>query len=39
MPGAATLFDDAGKLKNDETKKIVTALLQAFDKWIGRFKD
>ncbi|HEU4626254.1 MAG TPA: NAD(P)H-dependent oxidoreductase [Steroidobacteraceae bacterium] len=39
MPGAATLFDEAGKLKNEETKKIVTTLLQAFDKWIGRFKD
>jgi chromate reductase len=39
MPGAATLFDDAGKLKNDETKKIVSTLLEAFDKWIGRFKD
>jgi chromate reductase len=38
MPGAATLFDEAGKLKSDETKKIVTTLLQAFDTWIGRFK-
>jgi chromate reductase len=39
MPGAATLFDEQGKLKNEDTKQIVTTLLQAFDKWIGRFKD
>jgi len=38
MPGAATLFDEQGKLKSDDTKKIVTTLLQAFDKWIGHFK-
>ncbi len=38
MPGAASLFDDLGQLKNEDTKKVVTALLQAFDVWIGRFK-
>lgn len=37
MPGAATLFDDAGKLKNEDTKKILTTLLHAFETWIGRF--
>jgi chromate reductase len=37
VPGAAGLFDDAGKLKNDDTRKILTTLLQSFEKWIGRF--
>jgi chromate reductase len=38
MPNAASLFDDAGKLKNEDTKKIVVSFLQSFDAWIGRFK-
>jgi chromate reductase len=38
MPNAASLFDESGKLTNDDTRKIVTALLSAFDKWIARFK-
>jgi len=38
MPGAESLFDESGKLKNPETGKIVTTLLQAFDSWIKRFK-
>jgi chromate reductase, NAD(P)H dehydrogenase (quinone) len=35
---AASLFDESGKLTNAETRKIVTSLLEAFDKWIPRFK-
>jgi chromate reductase len=38
MHSAATLFDDAGKLKNDDTKKIIETVLSGFDTWIGRFK-
>jgi chromate reductase, NAD(P)H dehydrogenase (quinone) len=38
MPGAGGLFDEAGKLKNDDTKKIVTGFLEAFDAWIARFR-
>lgn len=38
MPNAAALFDEAGKLKNADTQKIVATLLEALDKWIGRFK-
>jgi chromate reductase len=39
MPGAAGLFDEAsGKLKNDETKKLITSFLQSFGTWMGRFK-
>jgi chromate reductase len=38
MPNAQALFDESGKLKNPETKQIVTTLLQAFDTWIRRFK-
>jgi chromate reductase len=37
MPGAAGLFDDAGKLKNPETKQIINTVLNGFDTWIGRF--
>jgi chromate reductase len=38
VPGAGNLFDDSGKLKNEDTKKILTTLMQNFDTWIGRFK-
>jgi chromate reductase, NAD(P)H dehydrogenase (quinone) len=38
MPGAAALFDESGKLTNEETKKIVTAFLAHFETWIARFK-
>jgi len=37
MHSAATLFDDAGKLKNADTKKIIETVLSGFDTWIGRF--
>jgi chromate reductase, NAD(P)H dehydrogenase (quinone) len=37
IPGAGGLFDDAGKLKNDDTRKILTTLLQSFERWIDRF--
>jgi len=36
--GVSALFDEAGKLKNPDTGKIVTTLLQAFETWIARFK-
>jgi chromate reductase, NAD(P)H dehydrogenase (quinone) len=38
VPGAAGLFDESGKLKNDDTRKILTTFLQAFETWIGRFR-
>jgi chromate reductase, NAD(P)H dehydrogenase (quinone) len=38
MPGAAALFDDNGKLKNEDTKKLVTSFLQSFQSWIARFE-
>lgn len=37
MHGVASLFDDAGKLTNADTRKIVTGFLAAFDTWIKRF--
>lgn len=37
IPGVAGLFDGAGKLNNDDTRKILTQLLQGFETWIGRF--
>ncbi len=38
MPGAATLFNEAGKLTNEGTKEILLTLLQGFEVWIARFK-
>lgn len=32
--GAADLFDDAGKLKNDGTKKFLQTFMDAFEKWV-----
>jgi chromate reductase len=44
MPGpevylhsAASLFDEAGKLKSTETADILTKFLAHFEVWIGRF--
>ena len=38
MPGAASLFNEAGKLTNEATKDIILQLLKAFEVWIARFK-
>ena len=35
---AGSLFGEGGTLKSEDTRKAVTALLQNFDTWIGRFK-
>jgi chromate reductase len=37
IPGAAGLFDEAGKLKSEDTRKLIANLLQAFETWIERF--
>jgi chromate reductase len=37
--GAAKLFDDAGKLTNDDTRKFLTTFMEAFAKWIGRLRN
>jgi chromate reductase len=44
MPGpevylhtAASLFDDAGKLKSAETREILAKFMVSFDTWIKRF--
>lgn len=34
----ADLIDEAGKLKNEDTAKFLTAFLAAFEDWIGRTK-
>jgi chromate reductase len=38
MPNAASLFDEGGTLKNEDTKKIITGFLADFEKWIARFR-
>jgi hypothetical protein len=37
LHSAASLFDEAGKLKSAETREILTKFLVAFEVWIGRF--
>jgi len=37
--GAAKLFDDAGKLVNDGTRELITKFMQAFARWVARFRD
>ncbi|MCB0722985.1 MAG: NAD(P)H-dependent oxidoreductase [Ignavibacteriae bacterium] len=32
--GAATLFDDKGKLTNDSTKAFLNSFMAAFEKWV-----
>ena len=39
ITGAAGLFDATGKLASADTQKLITSLLQAFETWIGRFKE
>ena len=34
--GAATLFDEAGAVTKDETRKFLQQYMQAFAEWIGR---
>jgi chromate reductase len=35
---AGKLFDNDGKLVNEDTIKLLTSMLNDFDTWIGRFK-
>lgn len=35
---AGKLFDGSGKLTNEDTRKLLTSVLNDFDTWIGRFK-
>lgn len=35
---ASKQFDGNGKLVNEDTRKLLTTLLNDFDAWIGRFK-
>ncbi len=35
IPGAASLFDDDGRLVNDETRDFLVKFLRAFERWIG----
>jgi chromate reductase len=37
LPNAASLFDESGKLKNEDVRKIVATLLAGLDAWIDRF--
>jgi chromate reductase len=39
IPSAAPLFDASAKLTDEKTREYVKTFLQAFAKWIERFKD
>jgi chromate reductase len=39
IPSAAALFDASAKLTDENTRQYVKKFLEAFAKWIGRFKD
>ncbi len=38
IPGAAALFSDRGQLENEDTRQFLRTFLQAFEKWIGRWR-
>lgn len=38
IPHAATLFDEAGRLTNPETRQFLTTFMEAFVAWVGRFR-
>jgi chromate reductase, NAD(P)H dehydrogenase (quinone) len=38
IPGAASLFDETGKLSNTDTRQFLGTFMQAFAAWIGRFR-
>ena len=38
IPGAATLFDETGRLTNDETRQFLATFMQAFETWVARFR-
>ena len=37
LAGAGDMFDGSGKLVSEDTRTQLTAMLQEFDTWIGRF--
>jgi chromate reductase len=38
IPGAATLFDEGGRLTSEETRKFLQVFMEAFAAWVGRFQ-
>ena len=38
IAGAAKLFDEEGKLANDDTRAFITKFMQAFAQWIERLR-
>jgi chromate reductase, NAD(P)H dehydrogenase (quinone) len=39
IPSAAPLFDESGRLADENTRQYVKKFLEAFHSWIGRFRD
>ena len=38
IPGAATLFDEAGRLTSAETRQFLQTFMEALAAWVGRFQ-
>jgi chromate reductase, NAD(P)H dehydrogenase (quinone) len=38
IPGAATLFDEAGHLTSADTRQFLQVFMEAFAAWVGRFQ-
>jgi chromate reductase, NAD(P)H dehydrogenase (quinone) len=37
IPRVNSLFDEAGRLANQETRQLISSFLRAFESWLGRF--
>jgi chromate reductase, NAD(P)H dehydrogenase (quinone) len=38
IPGAASLFDEDGHLKSDDTRQFLRSFIEAFAVWVGRWQ-
>ena len=38
IPGAASLFDEAGRLTNADTRQFLQGFMEAFAAWVARFQ-
>ncbi len=38
IPGAQTLFDEAGRLTSADTRQFLQVFMEAFAAWVGRFQ-
>jgi chromate reductase len=39
IPGAQTLFDEAGRLTSADTRQFLQVFMEAFAAWVGKFRE